>query len=166
MILNLSAVLAKRLKVQPDKSSMKSPVPYEEWFGHVFILERKHFILTVDGYSKFASIIEAKGIKGSEIYVDAFLNEIIQLCKIYGIREQLAKVLLSRSESLIIKRSADKSVISTMNQMIFHAGICLVERGMSRIETALYLNEMPMSVVKGHYFPIDRFAGQRLRVTR
>lgn len=162
MILNLSAGLAKRLKVVAPRQSAGEPVPFEEWYGHIFFAANKPYILTSEASSKFTAIIAAKGLKNAEHYSDSLLIEIMDLAKAYGLREQLSRVLESRIKGLIVKRTTNKSAVAHLNHMIYHAEHQLVDKGSTVLETAFYLNEMPINAID-FFFPVEKFAGRKVK---
>ena len=161
MILNLSSRLAAKLKCKPESKSEDAPIPYQEWYGHIFYASKKPYILSIEANSIFTAIIEAKGINDPEHYADSLIIEIKDLGKIYGIPEQVFQVLSSRTDGVVVRRSSNRSRISHVNEMIYHSRSYMEERGLTSMEASIMVNEMPIKL-KDMEFPIEVFAGRNI----
>jgi hypothetical protein len=162
MILNLSSSLAKKLACRPQATSTDPPLPFQEWYGHIFYAARKPYILTIEAGSIFTTIIESKGILDPEDYADSLVIEVKNLCKLYGLQKQAFEILSSRSEGITVNKSSNRSLVAHVNEMIYHARSYMEERNMDRIEAAILVNEMPIKMKKFEY-AIELFGGVKVR---
>jgi hypothetical protein len=162
MILNLSTSLAQRLHCKPKSKPTGSARPYQEWYGHIFYALKKPYILTIEASSIFTAIIEAKGIQDPGHYADSLVIEIKNLCRLYGLQEQAVTILSSRADGITVNKSANRSFMAHVNQMVYHARSYMEEREMDRFESAILVNEMPINA-KGFQFPIELFGGKNVQ---
>ena len=81
MILRVTNKLAKKLNIESLEKYDKKCSAFEEWYGHLFSVDRKQYILFTNAYSLYSVIIPGKGINSLGKFSDLtsiWLSELLE----------------------------------------------------------------------------------------
>ncbi|HJT34607.1 MAG TPA: hypothetical protein VJ783_21435 [Pirellulales bacterium] len=156
MIYRLSKKLADKIKRAPSVCVPPGGNPYLDWSAHVFTAQRVQYILLTNTASLFSTIVPARGITNSHCFIDAARAAIGQLLTSSGQAFVLEKLVVPASDEVYFSTALNRSVIGSMNDLIFHAKFHLAERRRSPFDAAGMLNQLPMASL-GYLKPCEAF---------
>jgi len=145
MIFRLSHKLAKKIKEAPTDSLPPDSNPLADWSGHVFTGDRTQYILLTNTASLYSVVMSGRGITDDNEFLNRSLDGIREFMVEDGLEFFYQKFISPASGTVEFSKALNRSVTGSMNDMIYHATMWLVEVGLSTFETSLKLNEIPMS---------------------
>jgi hypothetical protein len=148
MILRFTKKLADKLKIKSPKDCEYEVNPFEEWYGHLFTANRIQYILFTNAYSLYSSIIPAKGILTIRDFMDLNFSCLDEVLKNDGLEMIMEKYITPKTEVIEICKTNNRAILGSMNDMINHSKIFLIEYKLPTIEISKRLNETPFSYIK------------------
>jgi hypothetical protein len=157
MIIRLSDKLARKIREADLPSAPLDPNPFADWTARLFIAERTQYILASNTASLYSAVFYGKGITDDNRFIHGVIDSIRDIMRHDGLDQAYERCLAPETGQALFSKTINRSVISSMNEMIFRAKWHLADDEMSPFDVALRLNETPMSYVKYRY-PRDVFA--------
>jgi hypothetical protein len=124
MILRATKKLATKLNINSLRDFEGQITALEEWYGDSFSVGNLEFILLTNAFSLYSKLIPGKGITDLRIFEEAIANRIL------------------------VYKTANRSVVGSMNDMISHTKFYMTNYKMSLSEISDKLNKMPFSYLK------------------
>jgi hypothetical protein len=145
MILRLSQKLAKKIKEAPSQSLPPDPNPFADWSAHLFTAERTQFIIVSNTPSLYSAVLYGRGIAdGSQLILRA-LDCLREFMVDDGQEFIYRRFIAPATETVRFSKALNRSITGSMNDLVFHAKMWLIERDLSPYDTSFRLNEIPMS---------------------
>lgn len=121
MILYCTQKLRKEMKI-PD--SQMAPVPgsndsFARWFAHLFFFERKKCLMFTHAESRYSFVVPGVSRKDIQDIRPLFRKELSRNLYYQGFSAVQMRVLLDGVDHLVLARSKDRSVLASMNQLIY-----------------------------------------------
>jgi hypothetical protein len=149
MIFRLTLKLAKKLGLGPlpALSSDKNRNPLLDWHAHVFTAQRLQYIILTNTASLYSLVMPGRGIANDRQFVRGARSCMKELLDIDVAETLFAETIEPATEDgkALFSKSTDRRVAGSMNDLIFQAKFYLAEGYKSPHDTAILINESPMS---------------------
>ena len=156
MIVRISAKLGRKIHVSPDSVLPADPNPFGDWSAHLLTADRIQYILITNTASLFSMVMFGRGSTDAGSFLDRMTSCMSDFIRATGHGHVFERLIVPSLDRMLFSRALSRSVTGSMNELVFHAQMRLVEDRMSPYDVSLYLNEMPMSSLE-HITPIDSF---------
>jgi hypothetical protein len=144
MIVRLSQKLCKRVKAHELDSLPLDENPLADWSAHLFSADRVQYILICNTKSLYSTVMYAKGVTDDGIFIKRALESIREFMRDDGQEPIYQNLISPTGASVRFAKALDRSVIGSMNDLVYHATMILIEREMSPHDVGFNLNKMPM----------------------
>ena len=156
MIVRVSAKLGKKIGSSPDRVLPADPNPFADWSAHLFTAERTQYILISNTASLYSMVMFGRGITDDCRFLDrvtSYMGRFLRADEHGFIFERL---IIPRLERVSFSKALNRSVIGSMNDLVFQAQFHLIEGVMSPFDVSFRLNEVPLSCLE-HVTPRASF---------
>ena len=156
MIVRISAKLGKKIDLNPDRIFPAAPNPFADWSAHLFTAERTQYILISNTASLYSMVMFGRGLTDDCRFLDritSYMGDFLREDDHQFIFERLIIPWLGR---VSFSKALNRSVIGSMNDLVFQAKIHLIEGGMAPFDVSFRLNEVPLSCLE-HITPRASF---------
>jgi len=160
MIFRLSQKLAKKLKQGTLPSLPLDENPYADWSAHLFTADRTQHIIVTNTKSLYSVVMYGKGITDGGLFIDRALGCLREFMEDDGQAFAYRRFIAPAAGSIRFAKALNRSVTGSMNDMIFHAKMWLIEGGLSPHDVGFKLNQIPMSALgkpRGYQQPREAF---------
>jgi hypothetical protein len=147
MILRLSQKLAQKIKVAPKVCVPLGPNPFADWSAHLFTADRAQYILLTNTASLYSMLMYGKGIFGDSEFIDAALTHMREFMPTDGNEFIFRKFIAPASGDVRFSKALNRSVTGSINDLVYHATMWMVERELSPFDAAFKLNDIPFSAL-------------------
>ena len=161
MIIRLTQRLAKKIKISPSLNHSIDVNAYADWSAHLFTSERAQYIIVSNTTSLYSIVMHGGGITDSNKFIQSILSFMSDFMQREGQEFLFRRLIVPESQEVIFSKSANRSVLGSMNDFISTAKFLLIERELSPFEMSQIINETPMSIL-GYDSPKDAFAKMAL----
>jgi len=148
MILRLSQKLNTKLKAGKLTEMPLDENQYADWSCHLFTADRTQYIILSNTASLYSCVLYGKGITDDSRFIDRALSTIREFMEDDGQAFAYHKFIAPSSASVRFSKSLNRSVTGSMNDLVYHAQMGLIEDELSPFDVGFRLNEMPMSALK------------------
>jgi len=160
MIFRLSQKLAKKLKQGILASLPLDENPYADWSAHLFTADRTQYIIVTNTKSLYSVVMYGRGITNDSQFIDRALSSTRDFMEDDGQEFVCRRFIAPASGTIRFGKALNRSVIGSMNDMIYHAQIWLTEGDLSPHNTSFKLNDISMSALgkpRGYQKPREAF---------
>ena len=148
MILRLAQKLATKLKVTTEKVLPPDPNPFADWTANLFTTERIQYVIVTNTASLYSTVFYGRGIAHESQFIGQLLGAIREFMDGDGQQLIYQRYIAPASASVQFSKALNRSVTGSMNDLIIHAKMWLIERDLSPHDTSLRLNDIPFSSLK------------------
>lgn len=159
MIFRLSTKLAAKLKVTPSKVLPLDENPFADWSAHLFTADRTQFVIVTNTASLYSTVFYGRGVPSDSHFIERALSSLREFMEDDGLAFIYQKFVAPASSKVQFSKALNRSVTSSMNDLIVHAKMWLTEGELSPYDTAFKLNDIPFSPFK-YRKPREVFTGQ------
>ena len=148
MIVRVSAKLGRKIHQSPDRVLPADPNPFADWSTHLFRAERTQYILVTNTASLYSMVMYGRGITDDCRFLDritSYMGEFLRADDHGFIFERL---IVPRLERVSFSKALNRSVIGSMNDLVYQAQLHLIEGAMSPFDVSFRLNETPFSCLE------------------
>jgi hypothetical protein len=145
MILRATNKLAKKLNIQSLQKYDNKCSAYEEWYGNLFTVDRKQYILFTNAYSLYSVIMSGKGINSLSKFSDLSAICLSELLKEENCDNLISRLVINPGEIFDVYSTNNRSVLSTMNEMVYFACNYIIEEQPPLIEISKKVNDLIFS---------------------
>ncbi len=156
MIFRLSQRLSTKIKTGPLKAMPLGDNPYADWSCHPFSANRTQFVILTNTKSLYSCVMYGKGITDDSRFIERAQSTIRESLGDDGQAFVYQKFIAPASGTVSFAKALSRSVTGSMNDMIYHAKMWLIENELSPFDVGVKLNEMPMSAL-GYENPREKF---------
>lgn len=117
MLLRLTDKLSKKLKIGPLTKVVRDPGPYLEWYGLLFTVHGRQYILTTEAKSLFSVVMYGRGVTDEDIYLQHLFNHLKEYLHCIGNRLIYDRVIAPRTGLITMSKTSSKAVLGSMNVM-------------------------------------------------
>lgn len=163
MLFRLSQKLAARIKIRGLEELPLHANPFADWSAHEFSAGRTAYLIVCNTRSLYCTLLPAKGITSDTVFVESALESLGHFMACDGLAPLHQQSVVPISGQAQFAKPLNRSVISSMNDLIHHGRFWLIERSPSPADAALQLNDIPFSSLDYHK-PREVFTGLRSSV--
>ena len=156
MILRLSQKLNTKIKAGKLTEMLLDENQYADWSCHLFTADRTQYIILSNTASLYSCVMYGKGITDDSRFIERALSTIREFMEDDGQAFVYQKLIAPASGTVSFAKALSRSVTRSMNDMIHHAKMWLIERELSPFDVGFKLNEIPMSAL-GYANARERF---------
>jgi len=154
MIFRLSQKLNAKVKAGDLPVLSLHENPFVDWSAHLFVAGRPQYILLSNTTSLYSTVLPGKGITKGSQFIERALSSIRELLKSDGKEAVYERFIAPASGSVQFAKALDRSVTGSMNDLIRHATVWLVESDLSPHEVGGRLNDILLSALgRSRSFP-------------
>ena len=162
MIFRLSQRLNQKIKAGiPDVLPLHEN-PFVDWSCHIFPANRSQYILLCNTKSLYSCVMPAKGITNQKRFAENAMNCVRDFTADDANQWAFRKFIAPEYETVQFSKAFNRSVTSSMNQLIEYAQDLLIEDEMHPHEVGFKLNDFLLSSIAekksdGYGRPEDAF---------
>ena len=149
MIFRLTLKFAKKLGLGPlpALSYDKNRNPLLDWHAHVFTAQHLQYIILTNTASLYSLVMPGRGVANDRQFVRGARSCMKEFLGIDVAETLFAGIIEPETEvgKTLFSKSTDRRVAGSMNDLIFQAKFYLAEGHKSPHDTAILINESPMS---------------------
>jgi len=145
MIFRLSQKLNTKIKAGPSESLPLHENPFADWSAHLFIADRTQYILLSNTKSLYSVVMYGKGITNDSYFILRALSNIREFMEADGQGFVYHRFIVPATGSVRFAKALNRSVTGSMNDLVYHATVCLAEGDIAPFDVGFRLNEIPMS---------------------
>ena len=142
MILRATHKLAKKLNIALLQKYENKCSAFEEWYGNLFTVERKQYILFTNAYSLYSVIMPGKGINSLSKFSDLSGICLSELLKEENCDNLISRLVINPGEIFDVYATNNRSFLSTMNDMVIFAHNYIIDEQPPLIEISKKLNDL------------------------
>ena len=162
MIFRLSQKLNQKLKAGTLETLPLHQNPFADWSCHIFPANRRQYILLSNTKSLYSCVMPAKGVTNQKQFAENAMNCIRDFTADDANQWAFRKFIAPEIETVQFAKSLNRSVTSSMNQLVECAQILLIEDQMPPNEVGFKLNDFLLSAIAekksdGYGRPEDAF---------
>jgi hypothetical protein len=151
MILRITQKLAKKIKVTPVPNLPPHNNPLLDWTANLFMVSRWQCIILTNSASLYSVVFPGKGVPNGQALVEQGMKALDDCLTRDGILGLYDFEIAPASDSVDFCKAGDKSVLASMNQLVFQVKCDLLEMGHPLPLVNQRLNRTPMSKLKYRY---------------
>jgi len=140
-------MLAARARLRLPPIEVRMSDPYCDWCAHGFSANRLRYLMLTNTHSFLSVVIPGSGITSEKAFIRESVNGIQRYLSESGRREVFETFIAPHTSSIRWAKVPDRSVLGTMNELIYLAQCHLIEGGLPPRVVSERLNEVPISVL-------------------
>jgi hypothetical protein len=148
MILRLTAKLGKKIGFMPTQTLAPEENPFADWVGNLFTAQRTQYIMVSNSASLYSIILPGKGITDDSEFIERTKESMDQFMRDDGLEFIFRRLVVPHLGTFQYSKAGNRRVLGSMNDLIYYAKVLLIQRQMSPSETALLINETPLSYLQ------------------
>jgi hypothetical protein len=148
MIIHTTEKLRKKLKLQKLEKAISRQDPFLHWYATLFRIGGVQYILTTHEFSLLSFVFEGKGIVSPAEYMRWMLCKLPIYLKFVGCEHIFDRVIAPGAQESVFVKTDNRSVLGSMNDMIYHCQVMAEYKKHSIAEMTAELNEVPMGALK------------------
>jgi hypothetical protein len=148
MILRLSQKLCTKFKAGSLKTVPLDENPFADWSAHLFVADRTQYIIVSNTKSLYSTVLFGKGITDDSQFIERALSSLREFMQDDGQQFIYRRFIVPASATVRFAKALDRSVTGSMNDLVAHAKMWLVEYELSPYDVGFKLNEIPFSTLK------------------
>jgi hypothetical protein len=156
MIVRLTAKLGKKIGSVPTQTLAADENPFADWVGHLFTARRVQYIIVSNSASLYSIILRGQGITDDCVFIERAKETMDQFMREDGLEFIFYRLVVPHLGIIRYSKVGNRQVLGSMNDLIRSAQFFLTERQASPFETALMINQTPLSCLQYNY-PRDCF---------
>ena len=131
--------------------------PLADWSAHVFVADRKQYVLLSNTKSLLSAVIPGEGITNDTIFSERALSSIRELLQAEEHEIAFERFIQPATASIRFAKALDRRVTGSMNDLINHATAWLAEEELPAGEIGAGLNDTLLSMLaRSKSFPYGK----------
>jgi hypothetical protein len=162
MIIRGTQKLFKKLKINwvEIPTLDKSKNPFTDWSANIFRAERTQYVIVSNTFSLFSVIYYGAGISDDDRFINHSFAVIREICEEIGCSDIYFNFITPFSGHIKFSKIGDRAVNGSIVDLIHMSKHHILYQDLSPDETALKINEVPMSYLK-YKTPIEAFKAMK-----
>ena len=162
MIIRGTQKLFKKLKIKwlEIPTLDKSKNPFIDWSANFFQAGRTQYVIVSNTFSLFSVIYFGAGISDHNRFINHFFDVIRDICEDIDYSDIYSNFITPFSEHIKFSKIGDRAVNGSIVDLIHMSKHHILYQDLSPDETALKINEVPMSYLK-YKTPIEAFKAMK-----
>lgn len=121
---------------------------FSDWSAHLFVADRVQYILLSNTSSLYSTVMLGGGITNKTIFIEHALESVREYLEADGHEPVYRRLIYPESGTISFSKALNRSVTSSMTDMIRFATAMLVEDEIPPRDIGFKLNEIPFSWLK------------------
>ena len=151
LMFRITQKLARKIKVVPVSALPPHNNPLLDWTANLFMVSRWQCIILTNSASLYSVIFPGKGVPNQQAFVEQGMKALDDCLVRDGIIGLYETEIAPATGSVSFCKAGDRSVLASMNQLVYQVKCDLMEMGHSLPMVNQRLNRIPMSKLKYHY---------------
>lgn len=151
MIFRITQKLATKIKAVPVAALPPHDNPLLDWTANLFMVSRWQCIILTNSASLYSVVFPGKGVPNGEALVEQGMKALDDCLTRDGILGLHDFDIAPATDSVSFCKAGDKSVLASMNQLVFQVKCDLLEMGHPLPVVNRRLNRIVMSKLKYRY---------------
>ena len=147
MIFRLSQKLNTKIKAGTLGAQALHENPFADWSAHIFSADRTQYIIICNTRSLYSTVMYAKGITNDNLFITRALGGLREFMEDDGQEFIYTRLISPASATVRFAKALDRSVTGSVNDLIYHATMYLIEDEMAPHDVGFKLNEIPFSTL-------------------
>jgi len=147
MVFRVSAKLGKKIHLGYEQSLPPAANPLLDWSADLFTADRTQYIIVSNTASLYSVVMYGRGVTDESRFLQDSISEMRETLEADGFASAFQQVIGPSAGRIALAKRQDRSVIGSMNDLIFQARLRLVHDEISPYETSLFLNRTLMSYI-------------------
>ena len=147
MIFRLSQKLNTKIEAGTLGAQALDENPFGDWSAHLFAAARTQYIIVCNTRSLYSTVMYAKGITNDNLFITGVLGGLREFMEDDGQEFIYTRLISPASATVRFAKALDRSVTGSMNDLIYHATMYLIEDEMAPHDVGFKLNEIPFSTL-------------------
>ncbi len=159
-------MLAARAHLRVPAGDLRIEDPYRDWCAHSFTAGRRRYLLLTNTYSFLSVVFSGAGLTSEAAFIRATVGALQRYLQESGRGDVFENFIGPHTDSIRWAKVPDRSVLGTMNELVFQAELYLTEMVIPLQSVSDRLNQVPLSVLwkRGNTSAPDRtFDALRVR---
>jgi hypothetical protein len=145
MVFRVSAKLGKKIRLGYEQSLPPAANPLLDWSADLFTADRTQYIIVSNTASLYSIVMYGRGVANETRFLQDSISQMREVLKADGFSSALREVIGPSADRIALAKRQDRSVIGSMNDLIWQARLRLVQDEISPYETSFFLNRTLMS---------------------
>lgn len=145
MILRLSHNLNQKLKTGKLNALPLHQNPFADWTCRLFFANHRQYIILSNSKTLYSCVMPGKGNANQTQFAKNALNCIRDFTAVAGRQAAFQKFIAPEGETIQIAKALNRSVTSSMNQLVECAEYLLIEQQLPLDEVSFELNDFLLS---------------------
>lgn len=158
MVFRISAKLGKKIHLGYEQSLPRAANPFLDWSADLFTADRTQYIIVTNTTSLYSLVMYGRGVTDETRFLQDSISQMREVLKTDGFSAVFREVIGPSTGRIALAKRQDRSVIGSMNDLIFQARLRLACDEISPYETSLFLNRTLMSYIDYRH-PREAFQG-------
>lgn len=147
MIFRLSQKLNTKIKAGTLKAMPLDENPLADWSAHLFVVDRTQYILLSNTKTLYSVVTFGKGITTDWQFIERALSSIREFMEQDGYEAEYLRLLAPATARVQFAKALDRSVTSSMNQLVEFATYGLSDGERSPFDVGFQLNDILLSAI-------------------
>ena len=147
MVFRVSAKLGKKIRLGYEQSLPSAANPLLDWSADLFTADRTKYIIVSNTASLYSVVMCGRGVTDESRFLQDSISQMREMLEADGFATAFRQVIGPSSGRIALAKRQNRSVIGSMNDLIFQARLRLVHDEISPYETSLFLNRTLMSYI-------------------
>jgi hypothetical protein len=147
MILRLSQKLCTKIKAGQLHSFPLDENPFGDWSAHVFVADRKQYVIVSNTKSLYTVVMPGRGITNDRQFIEHALRSMREFLKADDQESVYDRLIAPASATVRFGKALDRSVTGSMNDMIRFATNWLIEDNLSPDNIGFKVNDLLLSAI-------------------
>ena len=147
VILRISQKLNAKIKTGTLQATPLDDNPYADWSCHLFTADRTQYIMVSNTLSLYSCVMFGRGITNDGAFIDRILASIREFMAEDGQQFVYRRFIAPATGTVTFAKALNRSVTSSMNDLINHAQLWLADGDTSPHEVGFKLNDILLSAL-------------------
>ncbi|NLV44324.1 MAG: hypothetical protein GXY07_07470 [Candidatus Hydrogenedentes bacterium] len=153
MLIHITQKLQQKLHVPTVTAFPMAGQPHQRWYANLFRANRQQYMLTTNAATLYTVVFYGRGVKDDVTYGQAFKEALEQQLLSDNMGGVYQGLIAPCIENLVFVKTADRSVLGSMNDMVRMLILHLEQRDSPAhlVRLGTFLNETPFKTLHWKY---------------
>ena len=147
MIFRLSQALNAKIRAGALPTLPLDENPFADWSAHLFVAHRTQYVILSNTQSLYSTVMHGGGLNDTSHFIERALSSIREFMQDDGQEFVYRRFIAPAGETLSFSRALNRSVTGSMNDLINHATLWLIEDDLSPQDVGFGLNDVLLSAL-------------------
>lgn len=148
MVIHITEKMNKKIKCGTAGIAETEVGAHLRWYANVFTARRAQYIVTTNAASLFSIVSYGRGVTDVNSYLKQFAGSLGEYLIALDMRMIFERVIMPNTGSVTFCKTADRSVLGSMNDMVNMSKIMIDMKDASPWDLTDAINETPFGALK------------------